>query len=258
MCLITFALDMHPSWPLILVANRDEFYQRASTSLHYWDDAPILAGRDQQAGGTWLGLNPAGRFAAVTNYREGGVQITDSRSRGSLVSSFLCSADDAAHFQPDPLVRTGYNLLWSDAGGFFYSSNRLPATQPLPRRLTAGVYTLSNALLDTPWPKTRHARQQLQHWLSQTTTEPDTEALLRLLTSTETAPDNELPDTGVPLPWERLLSSCFIRSAEYGTRCTTLVLQHRNGDLRMIERRYDPNGISGEQEYVLTNLPRLW
>lgn len=245
MCLIAFAIDSHPDWPFILVANRDEFYKRPTAPLSFWPDAPVLGGRDLEAGGSWLGLARNGRFAAVTNYREGSARDTSSVSRGTLVRDFLLGQDDARNHSPNPAVTSGYNLIWGDRSGFYHTSNR--GTER--RRLDRGIYTLSNALLDTPWPKALQARSRLIETLQQRTLEP--EQLFQLLADRTPAPDSALPDTGVPLEWERLLSSCFIHSPDYGTRSMSIILQHCSGELRVMERRFGFHGRMGSTDFRL-------
>ncbi|WP_432696881.1 NRDE family protein [Marinobacterium sp. YM272] len=250
LCLIVFAINQHPDWPFILLANRDEFYDRPTQGLHFWPDAPIIAGRDIKALGSWMGFSRSGRFAALTNYRDG-TRSDSGPSRGQLVTDFLTHTSPAAHYQPPAEVRSGYNLLRADRSGIFYSGNRGAALQPL----SSGLYTLSNALLDTPWPKAQRARAALSRALSDRSLAPS--QLLALLHDDTRADDRELPDTGIPIDKERLLSSCFIHSGDYGTRATTLVMQNSEGDTRMIERRFGQGGnYSGETDLTL-RLPPL-
>lgn len=251
MCLIVFAIHEHDDWPFILLANRDEFYERPTRSLHYWPDAPVIAGRDNKALGSWMGFSRNGRFAALTNYRDGRHPVEGGPSRGHLVTDFLTQDTPAQRYHPSSDVRSGYNLLWADHSGMYYSGNRGGARRPLTR----GIHTLSNALLDTPWPKARRASDALAQSLTFEHLNPET--LIGLLSDNTAAENDELPDTGIPLDKERLLSSCFIHSSDYGTRATTLVMQNRKGETRIIERRFGQGGdYSGTTDFSL-RLPPL-
>lgn len=218
MCLLTF--DWQPGQHLILSANRDEFYQRAALPLAVWQDEPrIIAGRDLEQGGTWLGVNTSRQFAALTNVRVLGVGPSNPPSRGSLVSAFLLDKRpikdrvqtllaEAKHYAP-------FNFIAGDIDQLWYLTNH---PEPRLEAVNAGIHSLSNAQLDTPWPKAQLAQQQLQHWLK----EPqDCPSLSVLLNRTAPFPDQDLPATGVPQPLEKLLSAQFIQSPEYGTRCST-------------------------------------
>lgn len=245
MCLIVIALNQHPDWPLLLVANRDEFHSRPTQALGFWPDAPIIAGRDLQAGGTWMGFNQNGRFAAVTNYRDGREQASASSSRGQLVTDFLLSDTPASRYTPPAEVTAGYNLIRGDGEGLFYSGNRGGRFE----RLSSGIHTLSNALLESEWPKTRRARLAMQQTLGNPSFDAD--RLLEVLTDATPADDDQLPDTGIPREKERLLSACLIRSANYGTRATTVLMQAKNGLTRIIERRLDRQGRCGQSDFTL-------
>lgn len=253
MCLIAFAWNTHPDYPLILVANRDEYHQRPTAPLAFWSDAPELcAGRDLRDGGTWLGLHRAGRLAAVTNVRDPVALDGKVRSRGELTTGFLLSTDSGADYARQLHARApeygGYNLLLWDGTELTYASN---APQPNARPLAAGVYGLSNAQLDTPWPKVCRVRLAMQGWLDSGLREWD--ALIAALADDVQAPDEELPDTGVGLDTERLLSPPFIRSPGYGTRCTSVVRIDRQGRAEFFERRYDARGVvSGESSEHFT------
>lgn len=240
MCLILLALNAHPDYPLVLAANRDEFYRRPSAGLHRWHDAPILAGRDEQAGGTWLGVTPNGRFAALTNVREGGRAASGRRSRGELVREFLAGGMSAEDYLAaiEPQAYDGFNLLLGKlypAPDLLWFSNR----EPGPQRLESGVLGLSNARLDTPWPKLASGRAALTELLS---IGPDIEAALALLADDTQAEDAELPATGVPYAWEKALSSRFIRTPDYGTRSSSVLILDKDGTLSFHERRFAPDG----------------
>jgi uncharacterized protein with NRDE domain len=247
MCLVLLALNVHPDYHLILAANRDEFYDRPTSVAEFWPDAPpVLAGRDLQAGGTWLGITPAGRFAAVTNYRQGTREQPATRSRGLLVSDFLTGDAGALEYmervERDAALYNGFNLLAGDAGSAFYYSNR----EGRVRSLSPGVYGLSNHLLDTPWPKVAVTKTAFGAVLSRGEPEP-TEDLFHLLSSRDRARDDELPSTGVGPEWERLLSSAFIASEDYGTRSSTVVLVHRRGSIVFVERSFGRGGVPGAE-----------
>ena len=232
MCLIGLAYEVHPRYRLMVVANRDEFRERPTAPLHRWEEHPtILAGRDLRAGGTWLGVSETGRFAAITNYRDPR-EPRGGPSRGTLVGDFLAGETSAADYLAALAARggdySGFNLLVLDGSGLWYYGNRGPA----PRRLVPGIYALSNALLDTPWPKVVRLRNGLaRHLLS--SPEPDGATLLGLLRDPWQPPAESLPDTGVPAEWEGLLASAFIDGRDYGTRSSTLVwLAHTQARVR--------------------------
>lgn len=238
MCLIVFAWRPGHAQPLIVAANRDEFYARPTQALGAWAEAPgVHAGRDLEAGGTWLGVGPQGRFAALTNIRDPG-KPQGARSRGELVAGYLRGelsvqayldkvAGEAQHY-------SGFNLLVGDSRQLGY----LHGDDPVPRLLDAGVYGLSNAALDTPWPKLITAREGLRARLQ----DPNPLTLFELLGNDRQAPDAELPSTGVGLATERLLSSVFIASQNYGTRASTLLIVEANGERRLVERSFGPLG----------------
>jgi uncharacterized protein with NRDE domain len=247
MCLILIALDSHPDLWLILAANRDEFYDRPSAVAGFWTDAAgILGGRDLKAGGSWLGIDRRGRIAAVTNYRQGQRETTAPRSRGHLVSDYLRSRTEAVAYleqvQRDAARYNGFNLIVGDTSGLRYFSNR----EGRPRRLDPGVYGLSNHLLDTAWPKVTSGKSALHALLAADASEliPN---LFALLSDRKQAADPLLPRTGVTEDWERLLSSAFIASGEYGTRSSTVVLVSREGGVVFVERSFGPNGASAEE-----------
>lgn len=248
MCLIVFAWRPGNARPLIVAANRDEFYARPTLALSQWDDSPgVHAGRDLEAGGTWLGLGPQGRFAALTNIRDPG-QPAGARSRGELVAGYLRGelsveaylaqvAGEARHY-------SGFNLLVGDSHQLGY----LHGGDAAPRLLAAGVYGLSNAALDTPWPKLIKAREGLRERLD----DPDPARLFELLADNNQAADSELPDTRVGLATERLLSSVFIASQNYGTRASTVLIVEADGTRRLVERSFGPlGGRLGEVELLL-------
>jgi uncharacterized protein with NRDE domain len=259
MCLIAFAWQYHPAYRLVLAGNRDEFHERASAPLERWRDAPdVLAGRDLVAMGTWLGLSERGRLAAVTNVRLPGSPPPNLRSRGQLASGFLLGPmTPAAHAQallPELHEYSGCNLLMFDPGTAVFATNQ-PQVQT--RTLEAGLYGLSNASLDTPWPKTVALRDALGAWLADpthTAAEPDFEPLFRALANPRQPRDAELPDTGVGIERERFVAPAFIRSTIYGTRCSTVIAIGYDGQGMVVERRFGPDGVAlGE-----SRLPFRW
>ncbi len=224
MCVIYFAVDAHRELPLVLAANRDEFYERPTAAAAIWDDAPdVFAGRDLAGGGTWLGVTTGGRFAAVTNYRDPSAP-RGKLSRGMLTTDFLKSGepplDYLRHLASRPDDYSGYNLIVGAIGQrteVGYYSDRGGE----PRLLTPGIYGLSNHLLDTPWPKVLRGRARFAGLIETGEIAPD--AYLDILADTATAPDADLPSTGIPLEAERALSAIFIRTPGYGTRSSSLL-----------------------------------
>ncbi|WP_221793105.1 NRDE family protein [Oceanobacter mangrovi] len=240
MCLIVF--DWQPDQPrwLSLSANRDEFFERPASPLQPWQDQPhILAGRDLLQGGSWLGASARLRIAAVTNVRRG-IPVTDKRSRGELVSAFLNSdltpEDFCQQLLPQARDYGPFNLLVATPESLWFLSNS-PTLQAFA--VPAGRHVLSNASLNTPWPKAQLALQQLQRWLEN---EPNNiEHLSQLLDRTSPWPDAELPDTQVPLEWERLLSAQRIHSEHYGSRCSSGLIA-RQQDLQLMEISWQADG----------------
>lgn len=243
MCLAVFALNVHPRWPLIVVANRDEFHARPTSTMQPWEQSPaVLAGRDLQASGTWLGLRSNGQFALLTNVRDPSRNRAAAPSRGHLVEHFLMQDTDPAHYlemlSGVAADYNGFNLIVGDGNGLWHASNY---QSPLSQRIAPGVHGLSNALLDSSWPKTDRSKLRLQQYLQQTQS-PDPDDLVEILLDRQAAADSELPHTGISLARERLLSSPFIVSPDYGTRCTTVVLRHSSGLYWAQEDSYDPLG----------------
>jgi len=235
MCLIVFAWKLLPTCPLIMAANRDEFFNRPAKAADWWEDYPdVYAGRDLQEGGTWLGINRQGRFAALTNIRNGQPRRADLRSRGELVAGYLDSEQSAedylAKVQQTADQYNGFNLLIGDGEHVFWFSNE-NGSKAL--KLQPGIYGLSNGSLDTPWPKVVRAKAQFSSLLCQGA--PD-DAYFDMLSDTTHAADNRLPDTGVSLEWERLLSPICIESPDYGTRASTLLKVHGAGSAELHER----------------------
>jgi uncharacterized protein with NRDE domain len=254
MCLITFAYNCHPEYSFILLANRDEFYQRPSDHLGYWVEQPnILAGRDREKSGTWLGINTRGAFTAVTNYRDGSRPSKPLRSRGELTANYLNSDVSAATYAQQlegSKAQFGeFNLLLADDSGLYSCASRATGVQ----KLEPGIYALSNALLDTPWPKLEEVKRNLSSELKQK--ELDKSNLFKIMRNPAKACDVDLPSTGISKEREKQLSSIFIQLETYGTRATTILLQKPNGTTRIIEQNYSANGPTEQVEFLIDVLP---
>jgi uncharacterized protein with NRDE domain len=240
MCLILLAYDAHPNNRLIVLANRDEYYSRPTAPLDFWQDHPeVLAGRDLERHGTWMGVTRTGRLAAITNYRAPHLLKKDAPSRGHLVSGFLLGDEPPAEYlrrigaKAD--VYNGFNLIVGNLAHLFYYSNM----EGTIRKLAPGIYGLSNHLLDTPWPKVLHAKQALATLLNDGR-KASRETFLKVLQNREIAADDLLPETGVGPAWERMLSPAFISSPTYGTRSSTLLRIDSDGRLSFTERTWVP------------------
>lgn len=242
MCLIVFALNQHPRYPVILVGNRDEYYARTSTPMHWWPEPKLLAGRDEQAGGTWLGLTETGKWSAVTNFRGPVQNPSPSQSRGELVVNSLLSknpVDEIARQISSKADRySGFNLLIGDGNDVVWLSNRSNTEPTQPAKLESGIFGLSNHLLDTPWPKVQKAKQGLAEIIA--ADELDPVRLLDVLANDSRPPDQLLPDTGVGIDKERVFSSMFIADSnmQYGTRCTTAMLISADNRIQVAERTH--------------------
>jgi uncharacterized protein with NRDE domain len=246
MCLLVFAWRSHPDYPLVLVGNRDEFYTRRTRPVSWWGQAvSLLAGYDEEAGGTWLGITRRGRFATLTNVRASTERNPHAPSRGALVLSALQSAEPSGDWLAAHAGKlgpfNGFNLLLgdvlsdgpADTAGLHYYSNRL--AEP-PRPLAPGIYGLSNGFLDTPWPKVTRA---VASFACMVAAGVSVERLVQLMESREAARDSELPVTGVPLDWERALSAIQIRANGYGTRTTTVLTMRSDSLVTFFERTFD-------------------
>jgi len=260
MCLILTSWQSHPEYPLVVLANRDEFYERATDQMHWWDKHPhILAGRDRAdvkgQAGTWMGLTKTGRFAAITNIRAPSEKNPDALTRGEITTKFLCSADS-----PQAFVETnahtfnrynGFNLLATDLThkepSLIWLSNRVlmgknlrPRKVMNPQRLNPGIYGLSNGMLDSPWPKVQHRVGAFAQLLAMDTGDfKRSEQYLRAMEDMTQAPDDYLPQTGVSYEWEKVLSSAFIRTPNYGTRSTSLIRIRKDGRYEVIEKLFN-------------------
>jgi uncharacterized protein with NRDE domain len=246
MCLLLFAWRPDAPVRLVLAGNRDEFHDRPAAPADWWENGTI-GGRDLRAGGTWLAAHRSGRFAVVTNYREPLEEGRGPRSRGELVTGFLDSHATPTEYARQVASRgrsyAGFNLLLGDLEVLVYLSNRGQG----PESLEPGIHGLSNHLLDTPWPKLARTRARFEQLLERGA---DTEELLAMLADREPAPDDEMPDTGVGPELERLLSSPFIVSPRYGTRCSTVLKIMEDEEMEFTERRFDPTGArSGQSSF---------
>ena len=244
MCLLAFAWKTQPDHALIFAGNRDERHARATEAARPWSDAPqVIAGRDLEAGGTWVGVSAGGRFAVVTNYREGLNPRKAPRSRGALTADFLAGDLPPARYldqlRPHAQEYGAFSLLIGDAEELHVFSNRGGPDGPV----APGVHGLSNHLLDTPWPKVERSKARLAALLEQEAA--TNEALFRLLSDRTQAAEGQLPDTGVGRELERQISPPFVVNSVYGTRCSTLIRLGPAG-LRFAERRFDPQGTAIE------------
>ena len=243
MCLIVLARQCHPRYPLVVVANRDEYHAREADQAHWWPDEGLLAGRDRRAGGTWMGVDKRGRWAAVTNFREGGGEPAP-RSRGEIPVAYLGGLDGPREYLEGVRCRAGeyagFCTLAGDLSGLYFFSNRGAGTEAVPD----GIHTLSNHLLDTPWPKAELARLNLGRALRSDRLE--LEALLAVLAGDQPFADHELPVTGIGMEMERVLSPPFIAGDAYGTRCTTVLTVDSQGRCCFAEQSFGPGGHRGK------------
>jgi len=242
MCLILFAWKAHPRYPLVVAANRDEFHDRPTAAAGFWEDTPeILAGKDLQAGGTWLGINRNGRFAAISNYREPMFRTSPLEySRGHLVRDFLVGKSTPAACSEQLHARgidyRGFNLLLGDPETLFYVSNRNTG----PARVGAGSHGLSNHLLDTDWPKVHSGRARIDTLLEDERVDPG--ALLELLADQTIIPCTGLPANEMKSEPEEITKRIFIVSPVYGTRSSTVVVLDSEGEFTFVERQFDHGG----------------
>ncbi|MBU2953991.1 NRDE family protein [Marinobacter sp. F3R08] len=249
MCLIAFALDQNPHFPLVVAANRDEFFRRPTAAMDWWtteSGTRVLAGRDLLSGGTWLAVTAEGQVSAVTNVREGAPEA-GRISRGELPLRAINDSRDQLnsylHSQADHF--SGFNLVHLSPRDGWYFSNR--DAHP-GRHIHRGVYGLSNHLLQTPWPKLLRLRKATGDAVAAAgqSTETLHSALVHLLQDNTPAPDHLLPDTGIGLETERFLSSPFIVGTDYGTRATTVVSISADGEIHVTEQSWEPDGKTGE------------
>jgi len=258
MCLIVCAFHYQPRYPLVIAANRDEFYSRPTRDAHFWslkgDQPDLLAGQDLSKGGTWLGLTRDGRFAAVTNIRSPNPK-TSRMSRGDLTRRFLLGdqppADYLARVQDSLTEYAGFNLLVGDRQSLYF----LNSDDGEIRNLQPGIYGLSNGTLDSDWPKIRHSRSALRNLLDQDQA-LDTASVISIMMDEEPADERQLPETGVSRELERLLSPVFIRNPQrnYGTRCSTAVIVDQRGMVRFCEQNYGADTKITARQYFQFSL----
>lgn len=244
MCLIVFSYKQHPTYDLIFAANRDEFYERPTRAARFWEEHPyILAGKDLEAGGTWMGITKGGAFSALTNYRDISITKDNPPSRGHLVLDYLIENGDPESYlqkvDKEADLYNGFNLLAGTADKLMYYSNQ----EQNIRRLSPGLYGLSNHLLNTPWHKVEQAKKDMQRIISQP--EMTEKELFEVLRNDVRAPDEALPSTGLSLELERAVSSVFIKTDNYGTRGSTVLLIDKEGQATFTERLYGPEARGG-------------
>ena len=252
MCLVALAIDQHARFPLVVASNRDEFFRRPTAHLGWWTPTPgaadVLSGRDLQSGGTWMGVTAAGRMALLTNVRGAQAHEADAPSRGRIVTDWLAARESTADFWTRTALsgHNGFNLVAADfrRGECLWASN----IDGQPRRLGPGLYGLSNAGLDAPWPKVVALKARVRDALARSASvDALAEQLFEALGDRSIATDDALPSTGIPLTWERQLSAAFIRTPDerYGTRCSTLIITERSAHqpiTHVFERSFDPSG----------------
>ena len=241
MCTLVVAWQINPDYPLIVIGNRDEFYARATQPLHRWANG-ITAGKDLTAGGTWMGIGPQNQFAALTNRRLGFEQTAATLSRGILVEQALL-ADNEQQISDYLRAHQGqfapFNLLYLQNAQLYYCHHLSEQAQ----RLKPGIYGVSNGLLNEPWPKVQWLKSAALPLLTQP--QPDLDALFLLLKNPTTYADALLPDTQIPIEWERLLSALFIATPEYGTRLSSIFLFDKSGKWHLHERHH--HGVTSSQ-----------
>jgi len=251
MCILFFAINQHPKYPVIICANRDEFHQRPTQMMHWWPEhdnqSPILAGKDLQAGGTWLGLNQLGRFSALTNYRQPQLFDQQKRSRGELVLQALEQSDEKITTLLDKSAShyNGFNLVFGQLNKLTCFDSVSKMQQPL----TTGFHSLCNGALDDVWPKMALGQTQLADAIGAAVDHAlNIDELFALMQNGQQAERQNLPKTGVPLDWEQLLSSIFIVSPQYGTRTTNIITQDTKGNISIYDRSYNDQGVCVEQQ----------
>ena len=239
MCLLLLAIHSHPDYKLVIAANRDEYYERPTAPAAFWEDAPgLLAGRDLRAGGTWLGITTEGRIAAITNFRNPGSEKRRAPSRGNLVSHFLMGQDSPGDYlcglEKQAHQYNGFNLIVGQTDELYWYSNRGGQS----RSLSPAIYGVSNSLLDTPWPKVTQGKLAMKRLLTEGKYQSP-EAIFHVLRDRSIPDDENLPDTGVGLEWERILSPIFILSPTYGTRSSTILIIDKCNQVTFMERTFD-------------------
>ncbi|MFD1040451.1 NRDE family protein [Virgibacillus byunsanensis] len=250
MCLINFQIQDHPTYKLIIAANRDEFYERPTAPAQYWDNEPdILAGRDLVQMGTWLGITKQGKIAALTNFRDPDQMAAGKHSRGEIVKNYLSGNNGPEEFlralkmKKDQYV--GFNVIVGNPNQMFYYNN----IQDVISEIIPGTHGLSNHFLNTPWPKVTKGKRMLIDYLMENE-ELETDALFDIISDAEEAKEENLPKTGVSLDLERNLSPLFIKTPEYGTRSSTVLLIDRDNHVTFVERLYETGEFTKENRFL--------
>mgnify|MGYP000020578388 CR=1 FL=1 len=247
MCILFLSVKRHAKYPLIICANRDEFHQRPTEKMHIWPENNILAGKDIEAGGSWLGLSSDGKFSAVTNFRLATAIAPHKKSRGHLVVGALEQLPDSEALIESSISYNGYNLVFGelDALKCFDSINQKT------HDIEQGFHSISNGALDDVWPKMAHGQHLLEQLIS-TTVDIQVEQLFALMENQQKADESELPNTGLEPHWEKLLSSIFIVSPDYGTRATSILMVDQQGNVEVYDRGYDAQGkVTYAQAFAL-------
>jgi uncharacterized protein with NRDE domain len=251
MCILFFAIKQHPIYPIIICANRDEFHQRPTQAMHWWPEKgnqhEVLAGKDLQANGTWLGLNKHGRFSALTNFRQPQLFDKNKQSRGDLVLQALARSDEkvTALLEQSSHLYNGFNLVF----GQLHNLSCFDSVSQKTQQLTAGFHSLCNGALDDVWPKMALGQTQLANAITTLVNRPlNINELFNLMHNQQQANTVNLPNTGVPIDWEQLLSSIFIVSPQYGTRTTNIITQDDKGNISIYDRSYNEQGECNKEQ----------
>ena len=250
MCLIAFNTNQHKKYKLIMIANRDEFYPRPTATAEFWDDYPyILGGRDLESLGTWMGISQSGRIAALTNHRDPTLERKRRTSRGDIVADYLIGSETTENYlnelSDSAADYNGYNLITGTADQLFYYSNQIDQYY----ELEPGTYGLSNHLLNTAWPKVTSIKAKLDDYLD-THQKIDTNDLFSILIDKTKASDELLPTTGVSKELEKQLSPIFIKTDNYGTRASTVLLIDYNHNVNFIERTFNDGELKQENAFT--------
>ena len=241
MCLITFRIAQHPTYKLVLAANRDEAYARPTEAANFWKSQPtLLAGKDLEANGTWLGITKEGKIAAITNCHDGDFEEAipaKKKSRGKIVTDYLASPLSPEDFLNELIEEKDaylpFNVLLGTVDQLFHFNSLEQSFTPLK----PGTHSISNATLNTPWPKVRRTKEQINKLASEK--DAYMESLFQMMMDETPAPDDQLPNTPLPLDLNRKVSAPFIKTDEFGTRCTTLILVDQENNVTFVERTYD-------------------
>lgn len=245
MCILFLAINRHPKYPVIICANRDEFHQRSTQQMHQWQTPPIIAGKDLEAGGTWLGVNANGAFSALTNFRQSSEITPHKRSRGELVLKALTGEQqETENYMLESLGQYhGYNLVY----GPLTSLKCFDSINQKFHEITDGFHSVSNGAFDDIWPKMAHGQALLESAVS-TDPELNIDNLFEIMRNNQQSKESELPNTGIEKDWEQLLSSIFIVSPEYGTRSTSIITLDTDQNIKVYERSYDNTGQTTQAE----------